>query len=176
MGSQLGQPLGRRAGLLVAGFGGFGHAGLAVLHHFQIAEDQLGVDGLDVADGVHAALHMDHIGAVKAAHHVHNGVALPDVAQKLVAQALALGGALYQAGDVHKFHNGRGLFVGVPDFRQLVQTGIGHGHNAGVGVDGAEGVVRRLRIFGAGNGVEQSTFAHVGQAHDTEFHSSLYLL
>ena len=49
---------------------------------------------------------------VEAAHHMHNGVALPDVGQKLVAQALALGGALDQAGNVHKFHHAGVVFLG----------------------------------------------------------------
>ena len=172
---QLVQPLSGGAGLLVAGLGGFGQTRGPVRHHFQVAENQLGVDGLNVAQRVHAAFHVHNVGAVKAANHMHNGVAFPNVAQELVAQALALGRALYKARNVHKFHNGRCFFIGVPDFGQLVQPGVRHGHDAGVGVDGAEGVVGRRRVFGAGDGVEQGAFAYVGQAHNAELHSNEFL-
>ena len=100
---------------------------------------------------------------------MHNGVALPDVGQKLVAQALALGGALDQAGNVHKFHHGGGGLLGVVHLGQRVQPVVGYGHHAHVGVDGAEGVVGALRA-GVGDGVEEGRFAHVGETHDAELH------
>ena len=45
----------------------------------------------------------------------------PDVGQELVAQSLALAGALHQTGDVHKFDGGRGHFLGMIHLRQHVQ-------------------------------------------------------
>ena len=110
---------------------------------------------------------MDDVVVVKAAHHMHDGVALADVAQELVAQAGTLAGTLHQTGDVHELHDGGGLFVGLPDLGQLVQPLVRHRHDAGVRLDGAEGIVCSLRILGGGDGVEQSGLAHVGQADDT---------
>ena len=159
--------------LVVAALGGLGHAAGAVLHHFQVGQDQLIVDGVDVGDGVHGFClghilhHMDDVVIVKAAHDVHDGVALADVTQELVAQTGTLAGTLHQTGDVHELHDGRGLFVGLPDLRQLVQTLVRHGHDAAVRLDGAERIVGRLRVLGGGDGVEQSGLAHVGQADDT---------
>ena len=98
---------------------------------------------------------------------MYDGVALPDVPQELVAQARTLAGALDQTRNVHELHDGGGLFVGLPQLGQLVQPGVRHGHDAAVGLNGAEGVVGRLCIFGGGDGVEQSGLAHVGQADDT---------
>ena len=65
-------------------------AGLGVLvdpplHHLQVGHDQLQVDDLNVPGGVAAALHVDDIGVVEAAHHMDDGVGLPDVGQELVA-------------------------------------------------------------------------------------------
>ncbi len=45
--------------------------------------------------------------------HLHNAVALPDVCQELVAQALALAGALHQPRNVLGRHNGAGWNRGV---------------------------------------------------------------
>ena len=44
---------------------------------------------------------------------------------------------------------------------------VGHGDDADVGVDGAEGIVGRLRLAGAGDGVEQGGLADVGQSDDS---------
>ena len=66
--------------------------------------------------------------------------------------------------------------VGLPDLSQLIQPLVRHGHDAAVGLDGAEGVVCSLRVLGGGDGVEQSGLADVGQADDTEFHFRFLLL
>ena len=141
----------------------------AALHHFQVRHHQFQVDDVDVPGRVAAALYVDDIGVVKAAHHVDDGVGLPDVGQELVAQALPLGGPLHQARDVHKLNDCRGGLLGLIDLSQLVQPLIGDGDHAHVGVDGAEGVVGRFRP-GVGDGVKQGALAHVGQAHDSQFH------
>ena len=70
-----------------------------------------------------------------------DGVALADVAEKLVAEAGTLTGTLDKAGNVDELDDGRRLFVGLPDFGQLVQPCIGHRHDAGVRLDRAEGIV-----------------------------------
>ena len=95
-----------------------------------------------------------------------DGVGTADVLQKLVAEARSLTGSLHQTGDVHKFDDGGGLFIGLVHLRQLVQPLIRHGHHAHIGLDGAEGVVGALGT-GVGDGVEQSGLSHVGQPHDT---------
>ena len=38
--------------------------------------------------------------------YLSNGITLPDVGQELIAQALALTGALHQPGNVHKLNAG----------------------------------------------------------------------
>ena len=110
---------------------------------------------------------MDDVVVVEAAHDMDDGVALADVAEELVAEAGTLACALDEAGDVHELHDGGGLFVGLPDLSQLVQPLVRHCYDAGVRLDGAEGIVCSFSIFGGGDGVEQSGLAHVGQADDT---------
>ena len=140
--SQLFHPRGGRGGLLVARLAGLLEFRQTVFHHFKVAQDELGVDGLDVAHRVDAALDVDDVRAVKAAHDVHDGVALADVSEELVAQALALRRALHKARDVHEFHDGRGFLVRVPDLGQLVEARVRDRNNADVRLDGAERIVR----------------------------------
>ena len=109
---------------------------------------------------------MDDVGVVEAADHVNDGVGGPDIGQELVAQPLALGGALHQTGDVHKLHHGGGGLFGLVEVGKPVQAAVGDGHHAHIGVDGAEGVVGGLGAR-VGDGVEQGRFAHVGQTHNT---------
>ena len=174
MSSKLLQPCSLGGGsLVVAALCSLGHPACAVLNDLEVGEDQLIVDGVDVRDGVHGfglghILHdMDDVVVVKATHHMDDGVALADVAEEFVAEACALTCALHEACDVHELHDGGGLLVGLPDLSQLVQPLVGHGHDAAVRLDGAEGIVCGLRVLGGGDGIEQSGLADVGQADDT---------
>ena len=137
----------------------------AAFEDVQVGEDQLQVDDLDVALGADAALDVDDLAVLKAAHHMDDGVHLTDIGEEFVAQALALGSALDQAGDIHKLDDRRGDLVRVVHLGQLVQTVIRDSDGADVGLDGAEGVVGRL-CAGVGDGVEKGALADVRQTHD----------
>ena len=51
-----------------------------------------------------------------------------------------------------------------------VQTIIRHADDADIGLNGAEGVIRRFDPRRS-EGVEQSAFANIGQTDDSSFHS-----
>ena len=147
---------------------GFGRPIDPPLQHLHVGEDELQVDGLDIPQGVDAALHVHNVFVFEAAHHVDDGVHLADVGKEFVAQALAFAGPLDQAGNVHEFDDRRRGFGGVVHPRQLVQPYVRHRNHADIGVDGAEGIVGALGAR-VGDGVKQSGFAHVGQSDNTEF-------
>jgi hypothetical protein len=46
---------------------------------------------------------------------------------------------------------------------------VRHGDDADVRVNGAKGIIRRLGLARARDGVEQGGFAHVGQSDDSGF-------
>jgi hypothetical protein len=73
---------------------------VALLHGVEIGEQQFGVDDVNVMEGIDGAGDVDDLGVVEAADDVCDGIGGADVAEKLVAQAFALGCALDQAGDV----------------------------------------------------------------------------
>jgi hypothetical protein len=114
---------------------------------------------------------MHHVVVLKAAHHVHRGIGLANVGQKLVAQALPGAGTGNQAGNVDKFDDGTLDLLRVDDGRQRIKPRIGHLHNAHIGLNGAKGVVLR-RDASLGQRVEQGRFTNIGQAHDATFHKS----
>ena len=156
-----------RLGLAVAtGLGLLLDAVDAALDGFQVTQLQFQVDDFLVAHGVDGAVHVGHVVVIKASQHVDDGVGLADVAQELVAQALAAAGALDQAGDVDNLDRGGHDARGIHQFGEFVQSLIGHGDDAHVGLDGAERKVGRLRL-GIRQAVEQGGFAHVGQPHDS---------
>jgi hypothetical protein len=95
-----------------------------------------------------------------------NGVHLADVAQELVAEALALAGALHQAGDVDEPQLGRDDLGRLGDLRQPVEPRVGHGNLADVGLDRAKGIVGRLGCLRLGKRIEEGRFADVRQADD----------
>ena len=137
----------------------------AVVDGINIRQAQFRINDLDVPDRIHAALHVGHVFIFKTAHHFRDGVGVADVAQELVAQAFALGRALHQPRDIHKMHNGRRDLPGIKHFGQHLQPLIWNGHHAFIGLNGAEGVIGRLRP-GFGDGVEQCAFTYVGKPDD----------
>ena len=137
-------------GLLVPGGGALGDADDALLQRLQVGQHQFGVDDLGIAHRVDAALHMRHVRILEAAHDVRDGIGLADIGQELVAQPLALGGAAHEAGNVHEGEAGGNDLLGLGDGRDAVEARIGHGHVAGIRLDRAERIVRRLRGGRAG--------------------------
>ena len=107
---------------------------------------------------------------LKATHHMDNGVYLPDMGQKFVAQTLALGRTLDQTCNVYKLNGGRREFVRVVHFCQLVQTFVRHADHTHIRFYCAKGVVGALGACVC-NGVKKCAFANVWQAYDTKFHS-----
>ena len=113
---------------------------------------------------------MNDLGILKAADDVRDGIGGANVAEKLIAQALALGRARDQAGNVDELHRGRHEGLGLDKRGDLVQPLVGHADDAHVGVDGAEGIVGCLRL-GRSQRVENGGFADVGQTDDTAVQS-----
>ena len=108
----------------------------ALLQLLHVGKDQLRLDNLRVASGVDggrlvaALLHVDDVVVLEAAHHVEDRVALADVGEELVAQALTLRGALNEARDVGELHRGadyllrvRSATSTIAEFGSIVQNG-----------------------------------------------------
>ena len=72
----------------------------APLGLLEVGEHELGLDRLDVAQRVDAALGVDHVLVAVRAHDVHDRVGLADVREEAVAEPLALVRAGDEAGDV----------------------------------------------------------------------------
>ena len=62
----------------------------ALLDGVEVGQQQLGVDDVDVVQRIHTSGDVDDLGIVEAAHDVADSVGGADVAEELVAEALAL--------------------------------------------------------------------------------------
>ena len=133
-----------RLGFGVAGFGGALGLGVALFYGVEVGEEEFGVDDVDVVDGVDAAGDVDDFGVVEAADDVSDGVGGADMAEELIAEAFALGGAFDEAGDVDELHGGGDEGFWLDELGDFGEAGVRDSDDAGVGVDGAEGIVRRL--------------------------------
>eukprot|EP00754_Rhynchopus_humris_P035512 Rhum_TRINITY_DN17030_c0_g1::Rhum_TRINITY_DN17030_c0_g1_i1::g.165100::m.165100 len=137
------------------------------LDRLQVRHRQLVVDDGDVRQGVNLALEVGDRVVVVAAHHVDERVALADVREELVAEALTRPGALDEAGNVPQLDEARDLLrLRVRGKRaQLVQAVVDNGGLALVRVDGDEGPVAGLDVV-LRQRVEHRALAHVGEAND----------
>ena len=91
--------------------------------NFQIRQEQFGVNNFNIPHRIQSRGDMRDILGLEAAHHVDQQIHVPDMGQKLVAQPLALAGALDEPGDVHEFHGGGGELGGLEQLSQGFQTG-----------------------------------------------------
>ena len=135
----------------------------------DVGENELEVDGFDVARRIDRTFHVHDVLVVEAADNVYNGVYLADMGQKLIAETLTLAGAAHQTRDVYEFDNGRSGFLCVVQVGQRLKTLIRYRNHADVRVDGAERIVGALRAC-LRNCVEQSGLADIRESDDAEFH------
>lgn len=87
------------AGALLATIGAF-------FESSEVGEHELGIDDLDVTDGIDRSGDVVDVRTLKAADDLNDGVHLADVAQELVAETLALAGSCDEAGDIDKLNRG----------------------------------------------------------------------
>ena len=118
----------------------------AALDGLEILDQQLIVDDLLVADGIHRAVDMGYIIVVEATQHVDNGICLADIGQKLVAEAFAFASAFDQSGDVDDLHRGRNDASRIAHLDKACQAVVGDGDDSHIRLYGAEGEVGRLRL------------------------------
>ena len=114
---------------------------------------------------------------LEAAQHVDDCIDLADVAEELVAEPFALARPFHKAGDVDKAQLGFDDLGALGDCGDLLETLVGDGDLADIGLDRAEGIVRRLRRLRLGERIEQGGLADVRQADDpaTETHDDCLL-
>ena len=83
---------------------------------------------------------------VEATQHVNDGIRLANVGQELVAQAFALAGALHQTGNVDNLHRSGYDTPRMNYFGQFLQTFVGNGDDAHVGLDGTKRKIGSLSL------------------------------
>ena len=156
-------------GRFVTALGVLGQTLDFLLDAFEIGHDELGRDGLDVADGINGTGDVMDVFVFEAANDLDDGVDFADVSEEFVAKTFALGGAFNESGNVNEFDSGRNDDLGLGDLRQDFEAGIGDGDDADVWIDGAEGVIGGLGLARACDGVKQGRFAHIRQANNSSF-------
>ena len=151
--------------VLVAGIGNPPVAVVDAVGRLQIGQCEFRLDHFDVVEGRNAPGDVGDVVVGEAAHHVGDGVGLADVGEEPVAQALALGRARHQPGDVDELHGARNHAGGFDDLGDAVEARIGDRHHARIRLDGAERKVLRLDPR-AGQSVEQRRLADVREPDD----------
>jgi len=154
-------------GLHIAAAGVFGQLVFAFLEGGHVGEDQLGIDHFDIADRVHCAGHVMNVLVLKATDDLHDGIDFADMAEELVAESFALAGAFDQPGDIDEFDGGGDGLFRLGKRGQSVKPWVGNADDADVRLDRAERKIGRLRLAGAGDGVEEGGLAHVGKSDNS---------
>ena len=105
------------------------------LELFHVGEDELRLDHLRVAGGIDwggfvaAFLYVDDVVVLEAAHNVEDRVALADVREELVAESLALRGALHETRDVRELDRRADDLLRVRDCRERLEARVLYLHD-----------------------------------------------
>lgn len=166
MGFEAGDEIEGGLRLFVAAAGLLLELGFLFFERVHVGEEELGIDDLDVADGVDGVADVFDVGVLEAADDLDDGVDLADVGEELIAEAFALAGACDEAGDVDELEDGGDGFFAGGELGEGVEAGIGDGDDAFVGFDGTEPVVGGHGLTGFGEGVKEGTFAYVGETNN----------
>ena len=153
--------------LLVAALDLAGQVRKPLLDRLQIGQHQLGLDRGRIRDRVDTPLDMGDVVILETAQHMGDRIDLADIGQELVAQALALRGALHQPRDVDKGHPRRNHLARLGDGGQRLEPRIGDRDIADIGLDRAEGEIRGLCGGGPRQRVEERRLAHIRQSDDS---------
>ena len=162
---------GRAASLSPPDLGALFQRRQALFQRFEVGQHQFGFDDFQIGNRIDAAFDVGNVGIDETARDIGDGVAIADIGQELVTQAFALRRAAHQAGDVDEVDTSRDDLLGAGNGRQSGQAGLRHGDVAGIRLNGAERIVRRLGGRGLRQGVEQGRLADIGQANDCDFES-----
>ena len=150
------------------------HAGLllhllhSAFHGLKVFQLQFHVNDFLVADGIHASIDMHDVGVVETTQNVNDSVALADVSQELVAQALAFRGTLHESGNIDNIAHGRHDATGMDEFGQLREPFVGHTHLPHLGINSTKRKIRSLGLC-ARQAIKEGGLADVGESHDTSF-------
>ena len=89
---------------------------------------------------------MGDVVVVETAQHMDDGIGGANVAQELVAESLAFGGAFYKTGNIHYLDSSRNHTGGMFHLDQFGQPFIGYCDNTHIGLDGTKGEICRLGL------------------------------
>ena len=109
--------------------------------NFDIRENQLKIDRLDVAKRINTSVYVNDIRIFKAAHYMYDCIYFTDICKELVAKTLTLGCTLYQTRDINKFDNSRCHLLRVVKISEQFQSFVRNSNHTDVWVDGTERIV-----------------------------------
>ncbi len=137
-----------------------------LVDRFQIFQLEFVVNDFFIKNRIYATRNVYNVGIVETTDHMDDGIHFPDIGQEFISQSFSFAGSFYQTGDVHNLDDGGHNPLRFHDFFQSIETLIGNGNDAHIGIDGAERIVGSFR-FGAGKCVKKGGFANIRQSHNT---------
>ena len=103
---------------LVTAFGELGQLAFLLLQRVEIGEDQLGIDHLNVTDGIDGIHDVLDLRIFEAAHHLDDGIHFADVGQELIPQPFTLAGTGHQTGNVNELEDSGHQLLGAGDLAE----------------------------------------------------------
>ena len=139
---------------------------------FQVGQRQLGVDGIDIPQGIDAAFDMQNLATLEATDDVENRII--DFAEygrgDLLPRRLLPWKHRETMPAISTTRTAAGIiFFGGNIGGDLLQARIGHGDNADIGLDRGKRIIGGESPGGMVESVKEGAFTDVGQTDDADF-------
>ena len=155
-------------GFLVAALGHLADAVCPFLYRVHIGQAQFRIDDVYVTDRVDGARYVRNVAVFKAADDFGNGVGFTDVAEEFIAQAFALGGTGYEAGNIDETRYRRNGTFRMIHICQDLNACVRYFDDAYIRFNRAERIVSRF-CSGLGNCIKERALTDIRQADNTDF-------
>src|SRR5262249_32621432 len=133
----------------------------------QVGEHELGIDDLDIANWINRRADMMKIRIFKTAYHLHDRFHFTNMMKELIPESFACARAFDESGDVHKLDRRRCDLLRAGNLGDVLEARIGHGDNAHIGIDRAEGIILRRRLMCACDRIKKRRFPNVRQTYNS---------
>jgi hypothetical protein len=116
---------------------------------------------------------MYDVAVIEATQHMDDSIAFANIGKELIAQAFALAGTLYKAGNINYIAHSGNDSARMNQLGQFGESFIGHTYLPHLSIYGTKREICSLSLSAAQT-IKKCRFAHVGQSYYTCFHLILY--
>ena len=144
--------------------------GDTLVESFEVSDDELRIDDLDISLRVDRSTHMVDIGVVESSHYLEDSIDISDMRKEFVPKSFSLTRSLDESCDIYEFDTCWYGLCTIYHGTDLLETFVVHIYDSDVGFYGTKWKIRSFCSVGFGQGIKKRRFTDVRESDDTDLH------